>query len=397
MSERTTVSDRPREPVSLAMDPLLDDAKKATGLSDFGFGRYGDFRADFTALLAAYDGAMKLTERGRRATRRRMLGLLINRLRVVEALKKDPAIHTRALKKPLFLTGLPRTGTSALFNLLASDPSARPLLLWEGNHPDPIEVPPGQEDPRLVALRDALARAREANPGFAAIHDAQADKPEECVQLLAHSMAFVQQGVEPLFPPYAESFLAQDFRPMYALYADLLRLLDAQRPGERWILKTPAHLWALDSVLAEFPDATLVVTHRDPRECIPSYCSMVKSLLIDSTDVDPLTIGPRVLDNLAESMRRAMRVRDSADPARFVDVAYVDFVADPLAAAERIHAQAGLPWDARVTDAMKVHIAAHPQNKHGKHEYALAEYGLTEAMLRDALGPYLERHRIAMG
>lgn len=393
-SLKQTVSDRGQQSVDLSVDKLLADARYATKLEDLGEARYGDVRDTLAPLLATYDGSMALTERGKKTTRRRLLGLLINRLRVVDALTKHPEIRERAIVKPTFLTGLPRTGTSALFNLLAADPEARPLLLWEGNHPDPIEVPEGQEDPRLVALRDGLARARAVNPAFAAIHDAQADKPEECVQLLAHSLGFVQTGVEPLFSPYRESFLAQDFGPMYALYADLLRLLDWQRPGTRWLLKTPAHLWALDSLVRLFPDATIVVTHRDPRESIGSYCSMVKALLFDSQEVDPRTIGPRVLENLAESMERAMRARDALDAARFIDVAYTDFVADPLATALQIHTHAGLSTDARVTDAMRAHVASHPQNKHGKHAYTLDEYGLDEAAVLARFEGYLRRHPV---
>ncbi len=378
--------------VDLSLEGLLGEAQQQTGLSDFGD---ASFRVPFAVLLETYDRAMGLTPRGKKSQRRRLLGLLKNRLRVVDALKRHPEVRERPIRKPLFLTGLPRTGTSALFNLLASDRSARPLLLWEGNHPDPLEgVPEGGEDPRLSALREALERARAANPGFAAIHDARADKPEECVQLLAHSMAFVQLGVEPLFSPYRESFVSQDFGPMYELYADMLRLLDWQRPGERWLLKTPAHLWALDHLLRLFPDATVVVTHRDPRECIPSYCSMVFALLADAEGVDKKALGPVVLDYLAQSMERAMKARARLDPRRFVDVRYSDMLADPLATARRIHAAAELPFGADVEAAMRAHVAANPQNRHGKHEYGLEEYGLDEDGIRSRLAAYAGHHRL---
>lgn len=371
------------------LDPgrLLDDARRATGLTDFG---PWPFERSLAALLATYDHGMSLTERGKKTERRRLLGLLVNRLRCVAALDRDPSIRARAIRKPMFLTGLPRTGTSALFNLLAADTSARPLLLWEGNHPDPLEGGrPDGEDPRLVALRKALEAARAANPGFSAIHDARADHPEECVQLLAHSMGFVQNGVEPLFSPYAEEFVAQDFGPAYDLYADLLRLLDAQRPGERWLLKTPAHLYALDHLLRLFPDATIVITHRDPRECVPSYCSMVRALLSQAETVDPHAIGLAVVEYLARSLERAKAARRSLDPARFVDVEYREFLEDPLATARRIHAAAGLPL---ATDALEAHVRANPQNKHGRHDYGLAEFGLTEALLRERFGDEATRY-----
>lgn len=376
--------------VDLSLEALLDEARARTGLADFGD---PSFREPLAALLATYDHGMGLTMRGKKTQRRRLLGLLMNRLRVVDVLARHPEIHDRPIRRPLFLTGLPRTGTSALFNLLAADRSARPLLLWEGNHPDPIEdLPPGAEDPRLTALRAALEKARAANPGFSAIHDARADEPEECVQLLAHSMAFVQLGVEPLFSPYREDFLARDLRPIYDLYADLLRLVDSRRPGERWLLKTPAHLWALDHLLRLFPDATIVVTHRDPLECIPSYCSMVRALLSDSEGIDPTKLGPEVLEYLARSMERAMDARSTLDASRFVDVRYSDFLRDPIATCERIHTAAGIAFDAAVRDAMKAHVDANPQNKHGRHRYGLEEFGLDENAIRDRLARYLQRH-----
>lgn len=377
--------------IDLSLEGLLDEARRKTGLSDFGD---DGFRAPFAVLLETYDRAMNLTPRGKKSQRRRLLTLLVNRLRVIDALRRHPEVRSRPIRRPLFLTGLPRTGTSALFNLLAADASARPLLLWEGNHPDPLPEPKaGEEDPRLVALRESLARAMAANPGFAAIHDARADKPEECVQLLAHSMAFVQLGVEPLFSPYRECFLGQDFGPMYDLYADMLRLLDWQRPGERWLLKTPAHLFALDHLLRLFPDATIVVTHRDPRECIPSYCSMMYALLDDAEGVDKTQLGPVVLDYLAISMERAMEARARLPAERFVDVRYTDFLADPVGTSARIHRAADLPFDGAVEAAMRAHVAAHPQNKHGKHTYGLEEYGLDEAALRDRLAAYAAHAR----
>jgi hypothetical protein len=376
-------------------DTLLAEARTATGLSDFGDPA---FEAPFRVMLASYD-AMPLTARGRKSTRRRLSGLLVNRLRVVDALAKHPEIRTRTITRPLFLTGLPRTGTSALFNLLAADASARPLLFWEGTHPDPLPAPlaPGEEDPRLVALRDALERGRKANPGFAAIHDVRADGPEECVQLLAHSLAGVQLGVEPLFSPYRESFHAQDQGPPYALYADLLRLLDHQRPGARWLLKTPAHLFALDELVTRFPDGTIVITHRDLLECVPSYCSMVQAMLGEHENVDPRDVGARVVDYLARSVERAMALRETLDADRFVDVSYADFVADPVATGLRIHRAAGLDAGPAVEASFRAHVAAHPQNKHGKHTYDLGGFGLTVEEIRARFGAYARRYGVPIG
>jgi hypothetical protein len=293
----------------------------------------------------------------------------------------------------VYLTGLPRTGTSALFNLLAIDPASRPLLTWEGMHPDPVDgLAPGEEDPRLVAMRERYEKAREAAAlDFDAIHFVRADGPEECVLLQAHAFCDAQNGIEPLMEPYGEWFQRQDLRGMYAYYRDLLKLLDWQRPGERWLLKSPAHLWALDVLVEMFPDVCIIQTHRNPLEIIPSYCSMMVSLMGICEHVDPLALGPTVLEFLARSLERGLAARDHSDPRRFVDVDYHRFVEDPLAAVETIYDAFGLPLTPPVRTAMEAHVAANPQRKHGAHRYSLEQFGLTAADVRERLAAYIER------
>ena len=282
-----------------------------------------------------------------------------------------------------------------LFNLLAADPASRPLLYWEGCYPNPYPggLAPGSEDPRLSALRASLERARERNPDMAKIHAVSADGPEECVQLLAHTLGGVQNGIEPMIAPYREHFFAQDLRPVYAYYADLLRMLDWQRPGQRWLLKSPAHLWALDLFVDAFPDACIVQTHRDPRAIIGSYCSMMLALMSIREAVDPRTLGPLVLEYLARSVERAMDARDAAtsDPRRFIDIHYADLIAHPIATARTIYDAFDLELTPDIAAALDRHVAEHPQNKHGTHDYALERFGLTAGAVSDRLGRYIRR------
>jgi hypothetical protein len=375
----------------LTEDGLLADARAAAGLD------LADddpaFRDGLRTLLATYRTTASLSARGQRSTRRRLVELLANRLRIADTLARHPEIRTRPVRHPLYLTGLPRTGTSALFNLLAVDPHHRALRLWEARHPTPPDapVPAGEADPRLVALAAMLERARAANPDFARIHDARADGPEECVELLAHTLGSVQLGIEPLMSPYREWFEARDQGPAYAYYADLLRLLDWQRPGVRWLLKSPCHLWALDTLLATFPDASIVVTHRDPVAVVGSYCSMVEALMAVRDGVDPRELGPAVLEYLARSAERAIAARRTLDPARFLDLSYAALIADPIAAAERIYDAFSLPLSGTTIDAMRVHLERHPQNRHGRHDYALDRYGLDETIVRDRFTAYADR------
>jgi hypothetical protein len=293
----------------------------------------------------------------------------------------------------MYLTGLPRTGTSALFNLLAIDAAARPLLTWEGMFPDPLGRPlaAGEEDPRLVGLRAYYARQRAKDPDFDRIHYVDADKPEECVLLLAHTFCDVQIGIEPLMSPYREWFEAQDLHAPYAYYRGLLQLLDWQRPGQRWLLKSPAHLWALDVLVELFPDCCIVQTHRDPLEILASYCSMMAALMSIRETFDKFELGRAVLDHLATALARGMRARDAADPSRFIDVDYRAFLREPMATVEEIYGYFGLALDGDSADTMRAHIAANPQSKHGRHAYSLAEYGLDEATVRARFAEYTSR------
>jgi hypothetical protein len=388
------MSDLPTR-VDLSEEGLIAEARAATGLRDLG---EDGFREGLRVLLATYESTARLSPRGRKATRRRLIELLTNRLLIQETLRLHPEIRERAIRRPVYLTGLPRTGTSALFNLLGADPASRPLLLWEGRNPQPLR-PQGpassvEPDPRFVALSEALDRARQQNPEFAKIHDARADGPEECVELLAHTMRSVMMGTEVLLSPYREWFQAQDLHGPYAYYRDLLKMLDWQRPGERWLLKSPAHLWALDILVEMFPDACIVQTHRNPLHVVGSYCSMMEALMIAHEGLDLHALGPTVLEYLARSVERAMAARAVADGRRFLDIDYRDIVTRPLETVERVHGAFGLPFGGALADGMAAHVRSHPKNKHGSHDYALERYGLTPGAVLGRLAAYIDRFGI---
>jgi len=380
------------DPLDLEMEGLIAEARAVTGLEDFG---EPDPREGLGVLLSTYE-RVGLRPGGRKRTRGRLVQLLANRLKIEKAFRDHPEIRRRSIVRPMYLTGLPRTGTSALFNLLAIDPAARPLLTWEGMFPDPLDraLAPGEEDPRLVGLRAFYARQRARDPDFDKIHYVDADTPEECVLLLAHAFRDVQIGIEPLMSPYREWFEAQDLSPAYAYYRDLLKLLDWQRPGERWLLKSPAHLWALDVLVRMFPDCCIVQTHRDPLEILASYCSMMAALMSIRETYDKAELGQAVLDHLATAIARGMRARDASDPARFIDVDYRAFLRDPMATVERVYAHFALPLAGVAADAMRAHVAANPQSKHGRHAYSLAEYGLDRDAVCKRFRDYTERFEL---
>lgn len=384
-----------RDPLDLGLEGLLADARAATKLDDFGA---PSFREGLGVLLETYERA-GLRPGGRKRTRRRLVQLLSTRLNVEKAWKEHPEIRQRTLRRPIYLTGLPRTGTSTLFNLLGRDAASRPLLLWEGVCPDPLpaEYATGGPDPRIELIQAGLDIDRARNPDFDKIHFARADAPEECVLLLAHTFRDVQVGIEPLMQPYGAWFERQDLREPYAYYKGLLQMLDWQRPGERWLLKSPAHLWALDVLLGQFPDACIVLTHRNPLEVIPSYCSMMAALMSIRAEVDPTALGPAVLEYLARSLERGLAARDASPPERFFDVDYRALVADPLGVIERLYDSFGLPWSGATRTAMQGFLAANPQHKHGAHEYRLEQFGLQAELVRERLRFYLDRFAVPCG
>jgi hypothetical protein len=375
--------------LDLSPESLLAEARAQAKLDDFGDPA---FRAGLGVLTETYDTTANLSPAGRKRTRRRLVQLLATRLRVEEAWKRHPEVRAIEIRRPVYLTGLPRTGTSALFNLLAADPRHRPLLLWEGLFPDPLEgLPAGAPDPRREALRKLNERDRQKNPDFDTVHYVTVDMPEECVLLTAHTFCDAQMGIEPLMEPYASWFQRQDLRPAYRYYADLLRLLQWQRPGERFLLKSPAHLWALDVLHEMFPDVCILWTHRDPLEMLGSYCSMMAMLMAIRSSFDPKELGPVVLEYLARSLERGLAARDRLPAGRVLDIDYRAFVADSLGTVRGVYRHFDLPLGAEEEASLAAWASEHKQGKHGSHRYSLDEYGLSAEQVRERLRFYLER------
>ncbi|MEZ5171279.1 MAG: sulfotransferase [Acidimicrobiia bacterium] len=373
--------------VSFDLDELLDEARAASGLSDFGS---DDFRVGLEKLLETYDHN-GFDEDARRHNRGRLLGLLSERLRIEDAWARHPEIRDVQIDAPMYLTGLPRTGTSALLNLLSQDPAMRPMELWEGMNPSPLPGNPAKEDdPRYLGIKAFTDQLYDENPDFARIHHTSADTAEECIHLLNHTFQDVQFGIEVLMEPYGSWFREQDHRASYLYYADILRMLQWCRPGERFLLKTPAHLWALDILVDIFPDCSIVITHRDPVECVGSYASMMESLMTGRS-FDRRDLGPTVMEYLAAKLEYSQRCRAGIEPSRIIDIGFTDLVADPVGAVQRIYGHFGIPMTPELEQAFADYTAAHPQGEHGTHDYRLDEYGLSEQQILDRFAFYTER------
>jgi hypothetical protein len=358
-------------------DALVEAAIEATGFNDFGDLPY---REGLGVLCETYEQHVR-DPHGRKKCRERLVNLLSVRLRCENAFKRIPAITEQEITAPIFVTGLPRSGTSALINLLSQAPENRGLLQWEVQFPDPWpDSQPGQEDPRYPYLVKAL----EANqdPEFQKIHYVDADTPEECVMIHAYAFSGVQLGFEIMLEPYRSWILQQDLQPLYAYQKRQLQMLNWRNPGKRWVLKAPAHMWAINDILKVFPDARFVWCHRHPVPVIASINSMnrvvMKMYAGDCSHFDEAEIGHAVMEWYAMSLEKGLAARANLPADSFIDCSQQQLSEQPMSVVERIYDGFGLEAEESSRAAIQAHVDANPKGKHGKHEYDLASYGLTE-------------------
>ncbi len=301
-----------------------------------------------------------------------------------------PKVADRPLDAPVVISGLPRTGTTLLHNLLALDANHRALRFWEALHP----LPTAAGGPAPAALQAQAERwiegFRRLVPAFGAIHRATATGPEECDALLQNS--FASQHFDDMFdaPAYSSWLAGAPLRKEYAHYALQLRVLS--EPGTRWALKSPSHLGHLDALLGALPGATVVLLHRHPHEAVASYASLIATLRrAYSDDVSSAEIGRQALTRTALAMGRALDVCRSPLSAAVVDVSYDELVRNPVAVLRSVYAGMGRPLDAGVETAVRAWAVEHPQHQHGRHRYDLADFSLTGDQVDAAFGDYMER------
>jgi hypothetical protein len=293
----------------------------------------------------------------------------------------------------VFLTGLPRTGTSALLNILACDPAARPLKLWEGYNPSPLaNLADDETDPRYLIVKAAFEKTSDLSK----IHHTSADTPEECIHLFNHTFEDVQFGIEAFLEPYASFFKTVDRTKQYQYHGDLLRMLQSRQKTERWLLKSPYHLWSLDLMVKQHPECSIVITHRDPREVVGSYCSMMAYLMPDSENADMTALGQGVLGYLVDQVNGSIEQRQSISDKRIIDIQYRDFVDNNQAVIDNIYHHFELPYGEDVRRPIQQYITDHPQGKHGSHDYHLAQFGLDEATVLERFERYTQAYNIAL-
>lgn len=374
---------------------LIRAATRKTGLSDFGDDR---FRDPLRRLTESYDREARLTFLGRMIARADLLRLLEYRLRVEATHKAHPEIVTAPITRPIFVLGLPRTGTSILHELLAQDPASRLPMSWETMYPDP---PPERAtfdtDPRIAAVDKHLAGVDRLIPDFKSMHPMGALLPQECVAITAFDFASLLFHTTTRLPSYQAWLDDADLTWVYRQHRRWLQYLQWKAPANQWVLKSPGHLWALDALLAVYPDARIVQTHRDPLKVIASLVSLICTLRsLGTDDIDPKEIGADWTARLARGLEHTIDVRDRLQlPASQVfDVQLPEFLRDEIGTVRRIYEHFGMTLSADAEARMRSFLAANQADKHGRHTYRLALGGLDEATERKRYARYQERFAI---
>lgn len=380
-----------RRPPSLvgSEESLHERARRAVGFDDFGAPWY---REGLRVLLDAYDRESRLSPFGRMMVDQQLVGILKNRLVAQKAWRENPAILAQGIHRPIFILGLPRTGTTALHHLLGQDPGIQVLEYWLAA--SPIPRPPRSEwerDPRFKqAVRD-LKTMYFLDPSLRAMHLMTADGPEECRHLLQQAFTDDTFDCNATIPSYSAWYAQHDMREAYERHRDLLKLIGSPTPERRWVLKYPAHMRKLRTIFQVYPDACIVQTHRDPARVVPSLCSVVAGWrAIYEDDPDPRAVAEWQIELWAAGMEHALEVRRERDASQFFDLHFREVVADPVGAIERLYKHFGVEMTDEAAQAMRRWHADNPQGKHGEHRYTAADFGLTERAITDRYAAYIE-------
>jgi hypothetical protein len=375
---------------------LLAAAGARAGLTDFGD---GGFRQPLRVLLAALEGEAKLTPLGRFLTRQLLLQLLVTRLRARDLLVRHPEIENQGIEAPIVIMGLPRTGTTHLHNLVAQDPDLHSLTYWESLEPIPAAADrpaPGAADPRIARCAQGLRLLHYLMPLFPLMHEMTPEARHEEIQLLAVEFSTMLFEASYQIPSYRDWYKASDQTAAYATLKRMLQILQWRRGGGgRWVLKTPQHLEQIGPLLATFPDAKLVQTHRDPVRVTASFCTMgAYGLRMNAGGIDAAAVGRYWADRIEDMLRASIDDRPRIPEEQIFDMRFHEFMADDLPMVERIYDFAGQPMSDRARRAMQAQLAANPRGKHGSVDYRLEDFGIDPGELRLRLAFYQQRFDI---
>jgi len=370
---------------------VLGEARARTGLADFGDEA---FMEPMRRLLIALDSEARLNETGRMTQFERIVGLLVNRLRTEDHVRRHPEILDEVIERPFAVVGLGRTGTTMLHRTIASDPRMYALAWYESRNPAPF---PGSDelatDPRIADAEAEVQMMLEASPDLIAAHPMDARAPDEEIMLLEH--AFISGNPEAFcnVPEFARWLEDHDARPGYVYLRRLLQFLQWQKKrqggaAQRWVLKSPHHVGFLAEFFDVFPDAQVILTHRSPVQTIPSFASLIYAIrVLGSDEVDGVEIGRQWGGRLRRMMDRCIEFHRQ-HPERFLDIHYDQLIADPMAKVRDIYRFVGAEWTADGEAKMRQWAVENARDKRPVHSYTLEKFGFTEAGLREDFANY---------
>lgn len=356
----------------LSASRLIEIAKKRINFDDFGG---GEFFEPLSRLLESCHREARLNVIGQMALKSDVLTNLCNRLMMKRDRQQIPQIAQQEIRRPLFIVGLPRSGTTLLHMLLAADSAHRAPLTWEVMSPSP----PDDSD-SLKRIRHAarnLAMLQWLAPTFESVHTIGAELPQECVSLTGPTFISDQFDTMYNIPTYRAWYLKQDPVPSYQYHRRFLQHLQQRKSAERWVLKAPAHMFGAAALLTVYPDACFVQTHRDPIEAISSVSSLVCILRsVFSEAIDPIQIGRDAVQYWAQALTNFNRERERIAPERVCDLHYAEIRNDPVEAVRRIYSYFNWTLSAESERRMRALLANQPPNRHRAHRYHPSQFGL---------------------
>lgn len=381
-----------RSRAALSAEQLIDTATESTGFDDFGG---TEWREGFDRLVDALREEAALNDVGVAAASKELKYLLIARLGIVAHRQAHPEVGDTGVQPPVVIVGQARTGTTILHDLLAQDLAARVPLTWEVERP----CPPPQAatyftDPRIDAVDSRIAAVGAVMPQLLGMHPMGAQLGQECVCITASDFRSILFATEYRIPSYADWLFGDaDHAPAYRWHRHFLQHLQSQHPTDRWVLKSPGHIWTLGGLRNEYPGALLVQTHRDPLRIIASVTSMYTTLRAVTSDaVDPTEIAAEWAERILDGLDRSVTARQDGtiDADRVVDINFRDFLGDQIGTVEKVYQQFDLPFTDDIRARMTGFLDNHPQGKHGGHRYSFAATGLDEGQWRERARRYQE-------
>ncbi|WP_020673065.1 sulfotransferase family protein [Amycolatopsis nigrescens] len=375
------------EPTELDADRVLAVARQRTGLDDFG---PEDFRERLRTWLAAVAADPNRTELGRAMVFQRSVRWAGTRLRLRDLLKRHPEIHELDVAGPIFVVGPMRSGTTHLVNLLAADPRLRSLPVWESH--EPIPAPGRQTDERFERSARKWQRMRSMLPHLAAMHSLEPSSITEEMELQGPDFAAGWLQIAANVPDWAARYGGQDQTPHYEYMKTMLKALQWQRGPDRWVLKSPCHAEQLPALLATFPDATVVFTHRDPVSIVRSALTMVSYIArLEFHEIDTAMIADVWLRRIEKGLRDLLADQHRIPHDQRIDVHFKDLSGDDLRIARAVYETAGMSYDDGGATAAKRYSEEHPRGVYGQVSYDLEEsFGIGTDEIRERFGFYYD-------